>query len=75
MQLVETKTYRVDIADTERENFLNIAEKLEQIEHLFVGKQIFYKTEDYYDCKMNSAQIGEMVEFLRALVYDDIEVL
>ena len=75
MQLVETKTYKVDIADAERENFRNMADKLEQIEHLFAGKQIFYKAEDECDYEMTSKQMGEMVEFLRALAWDDIEVL
>ena len=75
MRLVETKTYRVDIADAERENCRNMAEKLEQIERVFVGKRIFYKDEAECDCEMNYAQIGEMIDFLRALAWDDVEVL
>ena len=75
MRLIVTKTYKVEMADAEKENFHNIAEKLEQIEDLFVGKQVFYKGENDCDYEMTSAQIREMIEFLRALVYDDVEVI
>lgn len=76
MKLVETKTYKVEIkGDVERAHLLSMGEKLEKIANLLRGKEVFYKTIDDCDYKMEIEQIDEMVEFLRALALEDVEVI
>lgn len=73
MRLVETKTYRIDIADGERENLLKIAAKLEEISEIFSGISAI----EFGDCgdQIEFYHFDKMIGFLECLAVDDIEVI
>ena len=72
MKLVETKTYRIDMADTERENLLKIATKLEEISKIFSDISAI----EFGDCgdQIEFYDFDKMIGFLQCLATDDIEV-
>jgi hypothetical protein len=74
MRLVETKTYRVDIAGAEREHIGKICDKLEEIANVFRYKDVYYAAIDEAEYKMDIEEIDNTVEFLRSLAEDKIEV-
>jgi hypothetical protein len=75
MKLIETKTYKVEIkGDVERAHLRSMAEKLEKIARLLDGKEVFYTSIDDCTYKMEIKEIEDMVEFLRALANEDVEV-
>lgn len=73
MKLIETKTYRIDMAVAERENLLKIAAKLEDISEIFSDISAI----DFGDCgeQMDFYQFDKMIGFLQCLASDDIEVI
>ena len=74
MRLVETKTYRIDMACAEIEKIDKMADDLEQIAFTLIGKEVFYTGNDDCDYKITDDDIMTVVEFLRALVNEDVEV-
>lgn len=74
MRLVETKTYRIDMASAEVTKIDKIADDLEQIALLFIGKEVFYTSCDDCDYRMTSDEIMNVVEFLRAITDENVEV-
>jgi hypothetical protein len=51
-----------------------MAEKLEKIARLLDDKEVFYTSIDDCTYKMEIKEIEDMVEFLRALANEDVEV-
>lgn len=74
MRLVETKTYRIDMACAEIEKIDKMADDLEQIAFTFIGKEVFYTSCDDCDYKITNDDIMTVVDFLRALANEDVEV-
>lgn len=74
MRLVETKTYKIDIAGAEREHIGKICDKLEEIANVFRYKDVYYTAIDTGEYKMDIEEIDNIVEFLQALVEDSVEV-
>lgn len=73
MKLVETKTYRIDMTDVERENLLKIAIKLEEISKIFSDISVI----EFGDCdnQIEFYDFDKMIDFLQCLVVGNIEVL
>ena len=74
MRLVETKTYKIDIADAERINLCKLADKLDEIVHLFLGKIVYYIDCAGDECAIDTIDIEQVIEFLHALAEDRVEV-
>ena len=75
MRLVETKTYRIDMASAEIEKIDKMADDLEQIAFTFIGKEVFYTGNDDCSYKMKIKEIEDTVDFLRALTNECVEVI
>ena len=73
MKIIETKTYRIDMADAERENLLKIADKLEDISKIFSDISII----QFGDCgdQIEFYDFDKIIGFLQCLASDDVEVV
>ena len=74
MKLIETRTYKIDMASTEREHFEKLSDELDAIEHLFIGKMVFYTDSGDDRCAMDMDAFEQVIEFLYALSEDKVEV-
>lgn len=75
MTLVETKTYKIDMADAEREHIEKLCDELDAIGNLFLGKIVMYLDYSEDRTAMDIDLFEQMIEFLYALARDKVEVI
>jgi len=74
MRLVETKTYKINMAHTERIDLCKLADQLEEIANIFRYKEVYYTAIDDGECKIDIEEIDNVTEFLKALSGDMVRV-
>ena len=75
MTLVETKTYKIDMADAEREHLEKLTDELDAIGNLFLGKIVMYLDFCEDRTAMDITIFEQVIEFLDALANDKVEVI
>lgn len=74
MKLVETKTYKINMAHTERLDLCKLANKLDEIANVFVGKKVYYTVIDDGEYLLDIEEIHNVAYFFNALAEERVSV-
>lgn len=68
MELIETKTYQIEMSDEEKKEIENISLKLDEIACQFLNKDVSFIDYNGDICELDTSHFEYVLEFLHALV-------